>query len=181
MTKFASFLVILGLLSGCASRNSDTMKVREALLREELLKTQIELNKKALQEQEARQRPQPQPQPQRRRLTLAESIEVCQKVDNDKSIPFRCYMGNIEGAQIMFFAFQNEMGMNNHWATITETFAADYCTRSNASNIVAGVNVFLIDTRQARFYSCKTNEMTEWTYIPEQGNSRSQSGTTNWR
>jgi hypothetical protein len=176
---FLTLIVVVALLAGCAIPSQDNA-----------WKTFYEQEKTSRQEQdapirnlEAQQRQQqssPQPQrqqqeqpQQQRRLTRAETIEWCEKVEATKELPVGCSMIKLnDGTPFMSFAFANEQIMNEWWKSITETFAFEYCQQSNAMNISTGVVQRVIDLNKIRVWGCQAGKWSEWDYLPSENNRR---------
>jgi hypothetical protein len=120
-----------------------------------------------------KQTPTPQqPQAQQsvqRKATIAEVVEKCQKLQDDRNFPIGCSTGIVEGTPYIEFAFLNLEGIQQYWDTITKIFIEDFCGRHNDAGNKAMVFAKLVKPGPGaiRGGACFSNDVSEWRSLKE--------------
>jgi hypothetical protein len=115
------------------------------------------------------QTPTPQQPPAQRKATIAEVIEQCRTLQEDRNVPIGCRTGVFEGTPYMEFAFLNLEGMQQYWETIIKIFIEDFCGRHNDAGNEAMVFATLVkpDPGAIRGGTCLSKYISEWTSLQE--------------
>jgi hypothetical protein len=125
----------------------------------------------------APQQPVSQPQPAQapraapKVLTVSQSIQACQYLQNNPKTAISCRFEYIDGKPTLFFGFLTLNQATEAWPIITEHHAGPFCNGTNAFNRQAQVVVALQDTKMVRMYTCETSQWTDWTSY-DQGRSQ---------
>ena len=118
---------------------------------------------------------QPQPaQPPRaapKVLTISQSIQACQYIQNNSKTAIGCMFEYIDGKPTLFFKFPTLNEATEAWPIITERHAGPFCNGTNAVNRQAQIVIALQDTKMVRLYTCETSQWTDWTSY-DQGRSQ---------
>src|SRR5215471_21732471 len=115
------------------------------------------------------QTPTPQQPPAQRTATIADVIEKCRTLQEDRNVPIGCRTGVFEGTPYMEFAFLNLEGMQQYWETLIKIFIEDYCGRHNDAGDEAMVFATLVkpDPGAIRGGTCLSHDVSEWRPLRE--------------
>jgi hypothetical protein len=95
-------------------------------------------------------------------MTLAESIQLCQQIQQARDVAVGCEVKYIDGIPTMYVGFSNYATASKAWPLITQGLAGPFCVAANSVNRQAQLVLAIQDTQLARAYSCETNVWTEW-------------------
>ena len=95
-------------------------------------------------------------------MTLADSIQVCKRVQQERHIPIVCLTTYVEGRPTMVVGFADASGFRTYGGAIVEYVAGPFCDAANQANREAFLVFSVERPGLATLYSCETGEMTEW-------------------
>ena len=95
-------------------------------------------------------------------LTVSETIQICQKIHQDKQIPIGCEVRYVQNNTAMYISFQNANVGSTYWKSVVETVTAPFCRATNSANRQGIVGLIYTDNKMARLFSCETNLLGDW-------------------
>jgi hypothetical protein len=104
-------------------------------------------------------------------LTISQSIQLCQRLQNNPKTPISCMFKYIDGKPTMFFTFPALPQALEAWPIIVANHTGPFCVGTNAVNRQAQLAVFIQDVKMARVYTCETSVWTDW-FSYDQGSNR---------
>jgi hypothetical protein len=132
---------------------------------------------------EARQRPQqPAPGPQQQqsqqrqkeKFSVAQVIELCNKLNANESMPIGClYDVTDKGLPYMNFTFANVNSMKQYWDDVVTYFVTDFCAGNNQVGRHANISAGLMEPYSIRIMRCHDGYLTEWQSLDK---NKAQSG-----
>jgi hypothetical protein len=119
---------------------------------------------------EARQQQTPivQQPPAQRKVTMAEVVAKCEKLQTDRTIPIGCFTGATQkNLPYMSFKFANHDALKLYWEKLAEYFVVDFCGRYNEAGQGAVLSTILDDPHVIRVMNCADGNVSNWENIDD--------------
>ena len=96
--------------------------------------------------------------------TVADAIQACNRVQEDRSVPITCTTEYLDGAQTMIVGFRNGAEAESYAQAIAQQVAGPFCRAANSASRRASFVVTLADS-VARHFDCEQQRWGEWVRI----------------
>ena len=95
-------------------------------------------------------------------LTVSETIQLCQKIKQDKVVPIGCEIRYVQNSSAMYVSFQNANVASTYWTSVVVNVTGPFCTATNSINRQGVVILIYSENKMARIFNCETNLWGDW-------------------